>query len=276
VEEYAAEVRGAREALEQFVALAFQGGHPELEASLAQGFKRDAMHHASNSTRGSGPGLVANNRRLVADLCIDNAEYWYARLVLYQALALYAIAGSSRRVVLDVFSRLLRPPGKEPHPFVWRAAHLARRALRRQAIGKGRWGSLIWTDEGVAVSRRPTEMSPAAAQLVADITLLLNLRECAQEDRQAQVPHMRELPYCLHGSRDRREILGAGCPPSCGYGLCPLRQPPPDEPSGQRTVSRAFCRGQYDIAGHTPPWQKKIRKRVLEEFWRQMERRART
>lgn len=270
-------VRGAREALEQFVLLAFQGGHPELEASLAQGFKSDAMRHASDPDRRSGPGLVANNRRFVTDFCIDNADYWYARLVLHQALALYAISGSSRRVAFDIFGRQLHG-NREPHPFVWRGARLARRAVRRHAIGSRRWESLIWVDEGVAVSRRPTEMSSRAAQLVADVTLLLNLREGAPEDRQAHFPHMRELPRCLHESPDRREILGAGCPGSCGYGLCPLKQPPPDEPNGQRTVSRAFCRGQYALAEHRrPPWQKRyIRKRALREFWRQMERRART
>lgn len=274
---HAGDVRGAREALEQFVVLAFQGGNSELEASLAQGFKSDAMRHASDPNRMSGPGLVANNRRFVADFCIDNAEYWYARLALHQALALYTIAGSSRQVAFDVFGRLLRR-GVEPHPFVWRAGHLARRAVERHAIGSDRWASLIWVDEGVAVSRRPSDMSRGAAQLVADVTLLLNLRERAPEDRQAHFPHMRELPYCLHGSADRHEILGAGCPPGCGYGLCPLKQPPPDEPNGQRTVSRAFCRGQYEIAGgRKPPWQKRsISRRVLQEFWRQMERRART
>ncbi len=272
----AKDVRGAREALEQFVRLAFQGGHPELEASLAQGFKRDAMYHASDPTRSGGPGLVANNRRLVTDLCLDHAGYWYARLVLHQALALYTIAGSDRRVAFDAFGRLLRGGG-EPHPFVWRAARLARRAVRRRAAGSNRWQSLIWADEGVAVSRRSTEMNRDAAQLVADVTLLLNLREGAPEDRQAYFPHMKELPYCLHGSRDRREVLGAGCPAGCRYGLCPLRQPPPDEPNGQRTVSRAFCRGQYEVADHRKPsWQKRMRKPALRRFWREMERRART
>jgi AAA domain len=269
-------VKGARQALEHLVVLAFQGGHPELEASLAQGFKSDAMRHADDPDA-SGPGFVANNRRLVTDFCIDNADYWYARLVLHQALALYTIAGSSRRVAFDIFGRQLHG-NREPHPFVWRAARLARRAVRRHSIGSRGWESLIWVDEGVAVSRRPTELSFRAAQLVADITLLLNLREGAAEDRQAHFPYMRELPRCLHESPERREILGAGCPDSCGYGLCPLKQPPPDEPNGQRTVSRAFCRGQYALAAHhKPPWQKRhIRKRALQKFWHQMERRART
>ena len=270
-------VRGAREALERFVRLAFQGEHPELEASLAQGFKNDAMQHADAPKWGSGPGLVAYNRRFVADVCIDSADYWYARLVLHQALALYTIAGSSRQLAFDIFGRLLHR-GREPHPFVWRTARLARRAVRRGAIGSDRWASLIWVDEGVAVSTRPTEMTREAAQLVADVTLLLNLRERAPEDRRAQFPQMRELPHCLSTSANRDEILGAGCPSRCGYGLCPLSQPPADEPNGQRTVSRAFCRGQHEIAfHHKPPWQRRhIRKRRLREFWRRMEVLARS
>jgi hypothetical protein len=54
-------------------------------------------------------------------------------------------------------------------------------------------------------------------------------------------------------------------------------QPPVDEPNAHRGVSRAFCRQQQMIAGRRRlPWQRTIRKRALEEFWWDMERRART
>jgi hypothetical protein len=269
-------LRGARAALEQLVVLAFQGGNSELEAAISQGFKSDAMRHARAEHRVSGPGLVVNNRRFVTDFCLDDVEYWYARLVLFQALALYTVAGSKRRVAFDTYARLLGK-GREPHPFVARGARLARRAVMRHAIGSPSWSSLLWDDEGVAVSRRPSELSAATAQLVGDVTVLLNLRERAPEDSQADFPHMTELPYCLDGSGDRSEILGAGCPRTCGYGFCPLRQPPPDEPNGQRTVSRAFCRGQYEISRwRKPRWQRRIHRRVLRQFWWEMERRART
>lgn len=270
-----ADVRGPRQALEDFVRLAFEGDHPELEASLAQGFKRDAMYHAIDPGRRGGAGLVAGPRRLVTDLCFDRAEYWYARLVLHQALALYVIAGAKPQDAYELYEHLV-PERGEPHPFVFHTARLVERAVRRHALGSERWQSLIWADEGVAVSRRPTEMSRSTSQLVADVTLLLNLRERAPEDRKAHFPRMQELPYCLHGSADRQEILGAGCPSGCRYGFCPLRQPPPDEPNGQRTVSRAFCRDQYERAGHRPRWQERMGRGALREFWRQMERRART
>lgn len=269
-------VRAARESLERLVTLAFQGKHAELEAAVAQGFRSDAMRHARMGKR-SGPGLVMSNRRLVTDICLhdDNAHYWYARMVLHQALALYTVAGSDPQVAFDVYGRLLHDH-REPHPFTRRAVQLARRAVGRyKAAGEG-WEPLLWEDEGIAVSRRPTNMNRHAAQLVADVTLLLNLYERAPEDRHAQFPQMRELPYCLHRSSDRLEVLGSGCPPACSYGLCPLRQPPPDEPSGQRTVSRGFCRSQQQIARrHKPRWDRKIGRRALVRFWRGMERRAR-
>lgn len=269
-------VRAARESLDRLVTLAFQGKHAELEAAVAQGFRSDAMRHARMGKR-SGPGLVMSNRRLLTDVCLhdDNAHYWYARMVLHQALALYTVAGSDPQIAFDVYGRLLHDH-REPHPLTRRALQLSRRAVgRHKAAGKG-WEPLLWEDEGIAVSRRPTNMNRRAAQLVADVTLLLNLYERAPEDRHAQFPQMRELPYCLHRSSDRLEILGSGCPPSCSYGLCPLRQPPPDEPSGQRTVSRGFCRGQQQIARHhKPPWDRRIGRKVLVRFWKDMEQRAR-
>ena len=183
----------------------------------------------------------------MTDFCIDDAEYWYARLVLHQALALYTIAGSNPRGGLHLSSACRCTAEGSLTPSSREVPALPGARCGGMAIGSGRWRSLLWVDEGVAVSRRPTELSSAAAQLVADVTLLLNLRERAPEDRQADFPHMRELPHCLGtpGSRDRK--IRAGCPRSCGYGLCPLTQPPPDEPNGQRTVSRSFCRGMYEI-----------------------------
>jgi hypothetical protein len=270
-------VRAARESLFHLVTLAFQGRHAELEAAVAQGFRSDAIRHARMGPR-SGPGLVMSNRRLVTDVCLndDNAHYWYARLVLHQALALYTVAGSNPRIAFDLYGRLLHGK-REPHPLTRRAAVLARRGVGRHAAGGDGWEPLVWEDEGVVVSRRPTGMNRGAAQLVGDVTLLLNLYERAPEDRQAQFPQMRELPHCLHGSPDRLELIGSGCPPGCSYGLCPLRMMPPDEPSGQRSVSRGFCRAQQKIARrHKPSWDRGVSRRKLARFWREMEQRART
>jgi hypothetical protein len=273
---YAEVVNRARRALERLVTLAFQRRYPELEASVARGFKSDAMRHLDDPEQAGGPGFVESNRRLVSDICIDNASYWYARMVLHQALALYTVAGSSPQVAFDTFGRLLHRGG-EPHPFVWRAARHARRAVRRYLIRSARWRAFVWADEGDAVGRRQAAMHPTAANLVGDVTVLLNLRQNAADDRRSQSSRTNRLPYCLSRSRNRLEILGAGCSGRCGSGLCPLAEAPVDEPDGKRTISRAFCRGQQKIAArHLPPWQKHISHKALKDFWYEMERRART
>lgn len=278
----------ARAALEQLVALSFEGGHHDLEESLAQGFKGDAMLHAAGMSKSdaapriAGPGWVASNRRLVADMGLRQAESWCARIWLYQALAMYTISGADERSALDVFDHYLHRRKGDRHPFTRRAARLARTGVRRHLIGSDRWNACIWADESEIGTRRATRLDHGVAQLVADITLLLDLREGSSEDSRRSFGYMEELPYCLTQSRDRSEILGTGCPDDkCGWGLCPYKQAPPDEPNAQRGVSKAFCRQQRQIASHhmrrcTPPWHRRIRKGKLQDFWREMEQRART
>jgi hypothetical protein len=269
----------ARVDLDQLVDLALTGRQHDIEASLAQGFKGDAMRHATDpGGRTSGPGSVASHRRAVAR-CLRGANFWYARMVFHQALGLYAIAASDPTDTLDVYAALLRPGG-EPHPFTQRAARLARRGVERHQIGsrrwEGMWQGMIWKDEGEVVGRRPTVLTYKAAQLVGDVTLLLNLNELSGEDHQVEFGFMSVLPHCLSESPNRREILGAGCPRECGWNFCPYKQPPPDEPNAHRGVSRAFCRHQMQVARRRiPAWQRKINLRTLVDFWREMERRAR-
>lgn len=273
--QYDEHLRHASRALDRLVSLAFQSRFPELEASVAQGFKNDAMRHADNPKKRSGPGLVESNRQLVTDVCLDNARHWYSRTVLHQALALYTVAGSDAAIAFDAYGRTRG--GAEPHPLVRVAAEQARRVVVRHRAESKRWKAFVWADEGDATSRRQPALNPTASMLVADVTLLLNLNEIAPEDRQRRFARMSRLPYCLHESRDRLEILGAGCPDACAYKFCPLREAPVDEPDGQRTISRAFCRGMQGIAAdRVPPWQKGIKKKDLKEFWREMEKRART
>ncbi len=270
--------RRATHALESLVALAFEGNHGPLEAEVAQGFRSDALRHAQHPENNvSGPGWVTLNRELVAGICVEHARFWYARIALYQALALYAVAGADAQQTLDLFARHMRRGGRDRHPFTRRAARLARAAVRRSELRSGRWLSYLWGDEGKDTRRRATQLSPGAAQLLADVTVLLNLNQTSPEDRQDAFAHMQTLPYCLSGSRDRSEILGEGCPSRCGWGLCPYRQPPPDEPDAHRGVRRAFCRQQREIAlRRRPPWQHAIHRSKLREFWREMETRART
>lgn len=270
--------RRARYALESLVALAFEGSHGDLESAVAQGFRSDALRHAESPERNfSGPGWVTSNRHLVAGICLDHATFWYARIALYQALALYAVAGASAQETFDIFARHTGRGGRDRHPFTRRAARLARAAVRRSELRSGRWLAYVWGDEGKDTGRRAAQLTNGAAQLLADVTVLLNLNEHSPEDRQEGFVQMQSLPYCLSGSRDRSEILGEGCPSQCGWGLCPYQQSPPDEPDTHRGVRRAFCRQQREIAlRRKPPWQRGIHRKTLREFWREMELRART
>ncbi len=275
----------ARTALAQLVAISYQGGYHELERAVARGFRGDAVRHVAadgdreraSERNHAGPGWVAANTDLVVHVGLCHAEDWYAQLVLGQALALYTIAGGSRDGAFDVFARCLHRGGAHRHPFTQRALRLARTAVRRHGVHSGRWSAFLWEDEVAASHGRPVARTSRTAQLLGDVTVLLDLAEGAPEDRREASAKASELPYCLHRSRDRREILGVGCPPECGWNLCPYKQPPPDEPNEHRGVSRAFCRQQRWIASHhRVPWQRRIRRRRLAAFWQQMERRART
>lgn len=276
-------VRSAREALDHLVALAFQGSHHTLERMVAQGFRGDAMRHAAGEEDAkaaqrshAGPGWVASHERLVATVGLCQAEHWHAQLMLGQALALYTIAGASRQGGYNVLARCLQRGGAHSHPFTQRALRLARTAVRRHSVHSSRWTAYLWDDEVSVSSKRPVSLTRRAAQLLGDVTILLDLSEGAQEDRLEASAHMEELPYCLHRSRDRREILGTGCPSECGWNLCPYKQPPPDEPNQHHGVSQAFCRQQRWIARHhRPPWHRRINRRRLAAFWQEMERRAR-
>ncbi len=262
-----------------FATLAFEGGRPELEDSLAQGFKADAMCHASDPTRKfKGPGWVASNRRLAADIALPRAESWYARMLLYQALALYAITGANRDDTLDIFAYRLHR-SRERHPLARRAAKLARKALRHARFKGSRWEAFVWSDDVEGSGRLPAVLSYGTAQLVGDVTVLVDLKEGSTPDHHESFGHMEELPYCLSDSRNRHEILGTGCPPQCGWGFCPYRAASPDEPNKHRGVSRGFSRGERRLAAKLgampPPWQRRIRRRRMRKFWEQMEFKAR-
>lgn|GEM_PF-1442196 len=267
----------ARVQLIKFATLAFEGLRPELEDSLAQGFKADAMRHASARSAFKGPGWVASNRRLVADVGLPHATSWYARMLLYQALALYGIAGTNREDTLDMLSFRLHST-RERHPLTRRAAKLARRALRHAELKGSRWEAFIWSDDVEDAGRLPTVLSRGVGQLVGDVAVLVDLKGGSPPERQESFGHMEELPYCLSKSRDRHEILGSGCPPECGWGFCPYKAASPDEPNEHRGLSRGFCRGERRLVkpGTRPPaWQRSIGKRRLREFWEQMEYKAR-
>jgi NACHT domain len=268
----------AREQLGRFATLAYEGCRPELEDSLAQGFKADAMRHASDPAKTfKGPGWVASNRRLVADIALPHAESWYARMLLYQALALYAISGTNKDDTLDILSHRLHRT-RERHPLARRAAKLARTSLRHAQLKGPRWEAFIWSDDVEDAGRLPSVLARGTAQLVGDVAVLVDLKEGSPPDRHESFGHMEELPYCLSHSKNRHEILGSGCPPHCGWGFCPYRAASPDEPNAHRGLSRGFCRGERRLVKpgtRSPAWQRKVRGRRMREFWEQMEFKAR-
>jgi hypothetical protein len=268
------ELRRAREQLESFVALAFNGNNHRLQETVAQGFKADATRHAKKL---EAPGEVAGNRRLVADVALPRAGSWYARMLLYQALALYAIAGKSVDDTLDVLAYRLQAT-RERHPFSRRAAKLSRAAVQRARLHSKHWEAFIWDDATEEGGRVPSVLTHVAAALVGDVAVLVDLKDGSPEDRQGNFGAMEELPYCLSRSRNRYEILGAGCVPQCRWGLCPYHAASPDEPEEHRGVSRVFCRGERRRVRWRPrpaSWQRRIRRRRLRQFWEQMEYKAR-
>jgi len=267
----------ARDQLIKFATLAYEGNRPELEDSLAQGFKADAMRHAAEARELRGAGWVASNRRLVADIGLPHAESWYARMLLYQALALYAISGTNQTDTLDMLTNRLHRT-RERHPLARQAAKLSRIAVRHARFKGARWKAFIWSDDVEDAGRLPSVLSHKTAQLVGDVAVLVDLKEGSPPDRHESFGHMEELPYCLSDSRNRYEILGSGCPAHCGWGFCPYRAASPDEPNEHRGLSRGFSRGQRRLTkgwSRAPSWQRKISRRRLREFWEQMEYKAR-
>lgn len=197
-------------------------------------------------------------------------------MLLYQALALYAIVGAGRQDTLDVLAHRLHA-SRERHPLARQAARLSRAALRRAQLGKARWAAYVWSDDVEDAGALPATLGRRASQLVGDVTVLVDLKEGSPPDHHEKFGYMEELPYCLSGSTDRHEILGTGCPAHCGWNFCPYRAAAPDVPDEHRGVSRGFCRGQRRVtyARRSPPWQRKVPRRKMREFWRQMEYKAR-
>lgn len=235
-----------------------------LEASIAQGFKTDAR---KNPEVAPDPAAKA---------MLQSAVFWYSQLNLVHALALRMATNS------DYGARSLKPivskiESGDPHPMLLYATKLCRNALWGRAGEKKlrRVKRVVWKDESVVVARRPRKLSRAAAQLVGEITVLLNLNETGSPRQRREFATKTTLPHCLQGSRRLREFRD-GCLGNCEFKLCPF-QPARDEPSAHRELSRAFCRDQRL---HARPrtawrWRSRVPPRALPEFWRWLESQAR-
>lgn len=282
-------------------------------ASLAQGFKHDAVRYARD-TEHHAPALV--HERLF-DL-LHHAPFWYTKIVLLHAISLRLIGARVGRPDSDKASE----SGNDPipaesylgpglanveaehrlsafleqdtlHPFVKQAGALCTHALV-DVSDRSHWESYIWTDEVELIARPPKNIDPQALHLVADITLLLNLNEQERtRHERARFGELDRLPACLNGP-DRRFVLsGDEHAEQCPLGECPLatevdvrplcpdRAPRwmADDAGGEtrpsrRLLNRSFC---WHLR-HTPapPHWDNDSAAKLQTFWLEMERRAPT
>jgi hypothetical protein len=252
-----------------------------LEASIAQGFKAEARRYPAKPPD-----------QYVAEMLRTHAVFWYSQLNLVHALALRmatdpAYGPDSLRTILEEVQRReqARKIGwsnghsitGDLHPMVRYAGKLCQRALAGRDPDKRleRMKRVVWKDEGMVVGRRPAKLGSAAAQLVGDLTVLLNLNETGRDDQRLEFGEATSLPHCLRHSLRRQEFR-KGCHRNCSFGLCPV-QPALDRPSAHRELSRAFCRDQRLSANMRTAWGwgSRVTPRALPEFWRWLEGQAR-
>jgi hypothetical protein len=255
--------------LERLLELEKTGVTPQkgLEASIAQGFKADAL-----TTRNAPPDEDALRM-------LERAQFWYSQLNLVHALALRMAAEDGyRRGTLSKIVERLEDEREPLHPLLRFSAKLCVEALDGRLGGDRRQKTeaVVWRDEGAVVADQPRGLRRDAAQLVGEIVVLLNLNETGSPDQRERFGTENRLPHCLQKSRKRRE-LNDGCDPACSFNLCPYR-PAWDRLSAHREISRAFCRDQILHARRWTAffgWGSRASLHALREFWRSLERHAR-
>lgn len=242
------------------------------EASLAQGFKLDALTNAA--------GPVATTVWTL----LDRAAFWYSRINLAHAACIRTIAAPDAN--RDATARLSELARTDRHPFTKAAAGQCVRALR--AGDRTPW---VWDDEIAVISRSGSMLDHEAARLLADMIILLNLTEqgdpAEDEDRERRKERLYRLdglPVCLSTSRTRDEIF-SGCPGSpCDFKLCPYPATA-DRALARNEFSEAFCRHQSEIASRPitlggrlfrrqPARWSKTKGRAAATFWKRMETRV--
>ncbi len=231
-----------------------------LEASLAQGFKADAMLNR---------GAKVDRRALEL---LKRARFWYSQLNLLHAIAL-RVDDRDSTDALHAIKQLARG---DRHPYVRAAATLCLHAIACDpSAGVDEIERYVWDDEGTLVSRRPAGLAPEAIQLAGDITVLLNLNETGDVKQREDFGERDYMPYCMSESRSRLGVF-EGCPEGCDFNLCPFR-PLTDRLSAHREISRAFCRHQrlHANARTARRWGSRVRQRELRDFWVRLEAQAR-
>jgi hypothetical protein len=257
---------GLQELLQQLVTLS-QTLSPQrgLEASLAQGFKLDAVHHPDRTVDPLAVGMLTDPE--------SKASFWFSRVLALQAVARRSITAdvAQKRDALEI----IRPAQRDPHPFVRKTA-----ALCRKAVASSNWTRYQWDDITEVAARTPRGLVVEATQLIGDMVLALNLNEGGSPSARAKFGHSNKLPACLSKSRDRLEIIGAEAPhPGCPFAdgsktcFCPYLYEQPDH-TIRRELSRAFCRHQR-LTARPLRWHWRISVKSLKAFWAELEDLAR-
>jgi hypothetical protein len=240
---------------------------PTVEASFAQGFKMAAIRNPHG-------GIDPLEFTLLA-----SARYWYSGVVILQAMCIRCIDDEPDQQALQLFRERATRSGE--HPFVRAAARLCRRAVEA-----GTYTPYVWVDDTATTTRSGTALDQDAAQLVADIVLLLNLTEQGDRDQQLRrlesTSGFERLPACLGSSRTRTE-LDEPCPgpPICPFELCPY----PAQAAAavcRGALGQAFCQHQSRLVHQRrfmrrrliAAWQH-MNSRAAVEFWERMADRAR-
>jgi hypothetical protein len=146
-------------ALKMWVEGAGEGLHLGVESCFAQGFKHAANRLPGRAERDTTTALIDMALQL-----FDSTSWWYSRLTLVQALALWSLGLDDARAEDDadkqkeiadkhkeIGKRIGSATKRAEHPFVRRAAKLASKAAKQSTqaaeAGRGKPSQYIWIDE---------------------------------------------------------------------------------------------------------------------------------
>ncbi|MGP8303319.1 hypothetical protein ACTPOK_36390 [Streptomyces inhibens] len=284
------------------------------EIALARGFK-----YAANRTARHPCVAPEATRYLVeqAHRMLSSARHWVAQVMLLHALTLWSLSDGAEGQMKDggwaqdTVDRWtsgidLGFSGGQLHPFVKEAAALAVLTLESGQPERFLWlderellahvGSLrrprrYWGDLWLPASTGWKALSYRARQLLADLTILLNLTERDGRPRQVEqrLAHTLDhrLPPCLTRTRSPLDPYrtaaggpfppGGACPSDCSSMLCPypaLGTLPP-----RAELPSAFCRAQLislrrsTVLRRKVPWHRTGRA-GSRRFWDTMMRRV--
>jgi hypothetical protein len=238
------------------------GVPPSTEASLAQGFKLDAMRFPDEPIDPAALDLL------------HAARFWYSKIAVLHALCRRCVTTTQDPAVLRLSREAIvaTATDEHEHPLVRTAARLCRRTLAEPR----NWDRYLWNDETQVISRAKSDLCDEAVILVADVVLLLNLieQQRVSGERRTQMQQKTDLPYCLRRSTARQLFFLQCDPLNCEFELCPY--PTQVASLARGPLSAAFCRQQAVVSrSHSFGGWKRVRRRGVAEFWEEMANLAR-